>query len=352
MKRLLGGLLIALALTPALHAKKLSFEELGTTDGFARKDLGEISAPAFRETLDLLEREQGITARADAIVTSAEAAGDVLITELDDPRNSARRLFLFFPTHLQQPFFLQLQPGPNGLPEMRLWADGPSEILISRDEVRLLPAPSDATFRLSPRISNKALSTWDTITCIARTLGISLDNSSLASRLASTDCSATSSIALVLTACNCLSIFGIGTNDFFATLGCANGIAKLISCGYVNCVSSTCPVTTIFFSIPVSSSWSSSCGSTHRSGSFAKFYSFLLTSTTTVTIDLTSSSADAFLFLLQGSGTGGAIITSNDNGAGGTNARIIRTLPPGSYTIEATTTPPGRTGSFTLTLRR
>jgi hypothetical protein len=350
MKRICLGLLTTLLLTPALHASRISFEELATTDGYVRKNLSEISAPGFRETLDLLEREQGITARSDSLV-AAEPTGEVLVTELDDPRDHAKRLFFFFLTSRNESFFLQVSLGPDGAPEMRLWAAGPSEIVISREGVRLVPNPTGATFRLSRHANLEKISVTDTIACIARGLGISLDSSSLTSRLASAVCSETSAIALVLTACNCLSIPSAGPALIFGTIGCVNGITKLIACNIASCTSTSCGVTTINFNLPVSSSWASSCASTHRSGKYAKFYSFILTTTTTVTINLTSP-VDAYLYLLQGSGTGGAVLASDDDGGGGTNSRIVRTLGPGSYTIEATTYSSGQTGSFTLSLTR
>ena len=347
------GLLTVLLFTPALHAQRVSLEELADSDAIARKALGEISAPAFHETLSLLAREQGITPRSDAVVSATELAGEVLITELDDslddPRDSEKRLFLFFSPAKDEAFFLQIRLGADATPEMRLWAEGPSEIVIAGDDVRLLPAPSGATFRLSGRRGRDKLSVSDTIDCIARALGIHLNRSSLTSLLSSAVCSATSTITLVLTACNCLSVFGIGANTIFATIGCINGITKLVSCGIASCASASCDLTAISFDSPVSSSWTQSCASTHRSGRYAKFYTFSLSSTTTVVIDL-SSSIDPYLYLLQGSGTVGVVLESDNNSGPGSDSRIITTLAPGSYTIEATTSSRGRSGEFRLSL--
>jgi hypothetical protein len=44
----------------------------------------------------------------------------------------------------------------------------------------------------------------------------------------------------------------------------------------------------------------------------------------------------------------GSVIDSNDDGGGGTQSRITRTLAAGTYTLEATTYYAGRTGGFTL----
>ena len=98
-------------------------------------------------------------------------------------------------------------------------------------------------------------------------------------------------------------------------------------------------------------SWSSGCDSTNRAGSYARFYSFSVIHRTEVQIDLTSEN-DAFLSLLVGSGTGGHVITSNDNmEVGNTDARIRISLPAGTYTVEATTNGAQETGEFTLEIQ-
>ena len=99
-----------------------------------------------------------------------------------------------------------------------------------------------------------------------------------------------------------------------------------------------------------SGTWSSDCASANRSGRYARFYSFSLDQQSDVQIDLVSST-DTFLFLLRGSGTEGSVMKRNDDGGDGLNSRISRSLPAGTYTIEATTYATGATGAFTLTLQ-
>ena len=95
-------------------------------------------------------------------------------------------------------------------------------------------------------------------------------------------------------------------------------------------------------------SWDSGCESTHRRGSYARYYSFVLTRAVEVAISL-ASSGDTYLFLLAGAGTDGRVVASNDNiGPGELNSRIVRRLSAGTYTVEATTVSAGATGSFTL----
>ena len=100
-----------------------------------------------------------------------------------------------------------------------------------------------------------------------------------------------------------------------------------------------------------SGSWTGQCRSVHYSGGeYARYYNFTLSRRSLVTMDLTSSTVDTWLALYHGSGTGGSYITANDDGGTGTDARINRTLGPGTYTIEATTLRGGVSGSFTLWL--
>jgi pimeloyl-ACP methyl ester carboxylesterase len=94
--------------------------------------------------------------------------------------------------------------------------------------------------------------------------------------------------------------------------------------------------------------WTDDCASVHRSGRYARFYTFSLSSFQEIQIDLSSPSVDSFLYLLQGSGTTGPVLFSDDDSGGSNNSRIRATLAPGAYTVEATTFAAGRTGSFAL----
>ncbi len=352
------GSLIALFLASAASAE-VSLPELAKEANYNRMPLHDVAVPRLAAVLDQLRGLRGLTPRSDALVVMADEQRSALITELDDAKSVNRRLLHFFFPDSGESFFVRLQLTAEGVPEMRLWGAGPSELVITGDQVRLLDRPSSETFRLlrmgaaaTSGLTADALTITDTIACIARSLGVGLDGTSLTTRLSSALCSATSTISLALTACSCLSIASVGSSLVFATIGCVTGITKLLSCGYVNCNTSSCAVTTIYINTPVSTSWGTSCGSTHRGGSYAKFYSFLLTATTTVVIDLTLATVDTYAYLLQGSGTGGTVITSDDDGGGGTNSRIVRRLAPGSYTIEATTYSSGGTGAFGLSLRQ
>ena len=88
-------------------------------------------------------------------------------------------------------------------------------------------------------------------------------------------------------------------------------------------------------------------------GSFADLYSFSGTTGQQIAISLNSSAFNAYLLLANPSGT---VIVQNDDGGGGTNARIpagsgFFTLPAtGTYTIYANSLTAGQTGSYALTL--
>jgi hypothetical protein len=87
--------------------------------------------------------------------------------------------------------------------------------------------------------------------------------------------------------------------------------------------------------------------------SFIDVYTFAGTANQTISIAMNSTQFDAYLFLLSPSGS---VLTQDDNGGGGTNARIPATsgtftLPSsGTYTIYANSATAGLTGNYSLTL--
>ena len=98
--------------------------------------------------------------------------------------------------------------------------------------------------------------------------------------------------------------------------------------------------------------WTSECPSSNNAGAFARFYTFTLQEDTDLSIDLTSDE-DTYMFLLEGAGRDGAVVTENDDvnlANGDLDSRIARTLVAGTYTIEATTYNPSRTGEFVLAI--
>jgi hypothetical protein len=93
----------------------------------------------------------------------------------------------------------------------------------------------------------------------------------------------------------------------------------------------------------------SDCRLTYQGSQFGEYvdqYGFTLESSRTVTVTMTSTQVDAYLIIWNRAN--GQIVDEDDDGAGGTNARIVRMLPAGNYVIGATTYDAGETGSYTL----
>ncbi len=94
----------------------------------------------------------------------------------------------------------------------------------------------------------------------------------------------------------------------------------------------------------------------YTDNSYYDAYTFTGTAGQQIAISMNSSQFNAFLFLYQGSYPGGTSIASDDNGGGGTNARIpagsgFFTLPAtGTYTILANSYAAGQTGAYSLSL--
>lgn len=82
-------------------------------------------------------------------------------------------------------------------------------------------------------------------------------------------------------------------------------------------------------------------------GSFADVYRVTIASGQTLQMDMASTAFDAYLILYDASGNA---ITSNDDGAGGTNARITRALTAGTYYLAANSLYYGRTGAYTVSV--
>ena len=95
------------------------------------------------------------------------------------------------------------------------------------------------------------------------------------------------------------------------------------------------------------SMWTSDHMSTQQEGSYARSYTFTVNTATHVAINLTAPE-DSYLYVLD---SNGAVVHESDNvTTRNLNSRIDKTLRAGTYTIEATTYFPGRTGTFHLSI--
>ena len=99
--------------------------------------------------------------------------------------------------------------------------------------------------------------------------------------------------------------------------------------------------------------WVPDCPSAKRVGHSTRYYTFTLAARRAVTLDLSSSAADPYLLLWSGNRRDqmrGTPLASDRTSGTGWNARIVRTLNAGTYTIEATTYRRLDTGRFRLTV--
>jgi len=99
----------------------------------------------------------------------------------------------------------------------------------------------------------------------------------------------------------------------------------------------------------LSDAWRPGCLSEHRADRYARYYTFTLLGTHEVTIRL-ESSVDTYLFLLEGSNRNGSVLAEDNDSGRYTDSRMVRTLPAGTYTIEATTVPNQTIGAFLVSV--
>ena len=107
---------------------------------------------------------------------------------------------------------------------------------------------------------------------------------------------------------------------------------------HIRDASSTCE--TLVITSSKNGEWTASdCPSSRRSNNYVDYYNFTVTGTVarTVTINLTSAS-DPYMYLILGRIPSGiAYLERDDDDGPGKNARIVRSLLPGTYSIAATT---------------
>ena len=97
--------------------------------------------------------------------------------------------------------------------------------------------------------------------------------------------------------------------------------------------------------------WTQGCDSAVPGRGRAQYFTIALGGQRDMVFTLESGDADAYLYLREGTQTSGPALYENDNHSpGGTDSRISGTLASGIYTIEASTSSPGQTGDFVLTI--
>ncbi|WP_420611393.1 Calx-beta domain-containing protein [Candidatus Poriferisodalis sp.] len=97
------------------------------------------------------------------------------------------------------------------------------------------------------------------------------------------------------------------------------------------------------------------CQSVDRDGSYARFYTFTMSQRGKITIQMNGTvpvhggmdTRDTYLNLRSGNDVKSGALVASDSGSW-LNAKIDRTIDPGTYTIEATSYKPDTTGAFEL----
>ena len=138
------------------------------------------------------------------------------------------------------------------------------------------------------------------------------------------------------------------TGSFTLTV---SGLGTAVETGTEPTPSDSC-VETISEDGTIEGEWAAGCQSAAIARGYARYYEFELAEEKEAAIWLVSTEADPYLFLREGEASAGETLLENDDEeAGGKNSRLVATLGPGAYTIEATTYEAEESGSFTLTVR-
>jgi|GEM_PF-5456098 len=193
--------------------------------------------------LDSLELQADLIPQTGSyfLVASALDQAPVKVVPLSRWSDPPGTTYLFFQEDTRKVLFLGLGLDQDGQPEMALWSLGPAEILISGDRVGYLPNGSGRSFTLADQDRLELQGVTDQLSCLAASLGLSLDvNSynSLSALLQTLLCgldNALETLSAISTACNCLSTLSLGTGAVFGTLGCIQGLGKLMACGFLSC---------------------------------------------------------------------------------------------------------------------
>ncbi len=169
-------------------------------------------------------------------------SGDTSIVELRDQERPWETTFLFYPEGQGPVLFLRVS-STLGEPEVRLWSQGPSEIVLSKQGGKLLLNPSPSSFRFDRSFGAgmEKISRTDALACLARILGLESTNwNSFVSVLTNMTCSNVGSTAFdaVQTILHCASMVSVGVANVTSTAGCIVGMTKLIGCGALSCASS------------------------------------------------------------------------------------------------------------------
>ncbi len=328
------------------------------------RPLADVDDLSLTSLLDSLQGSQGITPFDGTYLDFSCPQRVVYAIRLKRSGSSSTQLYLFYLPNEENYFFSEMSPAKadGEAADLRIWAEEEQELVITEREAFVLRAPSARTFRLRSfalkrdGVSRRDLSPGEFISCVARTIGVDVNPASFITALSSVTCSTLNTMATIETVLHCFSMVSVGVANVTSTAGCITGLATLVSCGVANCTSTSTAqsiqpacLSAIALNSSVRGSWSSSCDSMHRTGSYARYYRFSLSARTRVQVDV-QSNVDTYLYLLRGGDQNGAVVASDDDGGSGTDSRITVELSAGDYTVEATTYRPGQAGTFGISV--
>lgn len=152
-----------------------------------RVPLHQIQSRSLHSEMNRLRDVQVAPKTGTGIVFDDTAA--IVAVELERDGHPNDLLYGYFLEKTPSPLYLHGRMNEKGRPELRLWSDGDSEILITEEKMVLETQPSAVSFRTTPQAAAKdrdrALETTDVIRCLAQALGINLNLSSIQAVLTS-----------------------------------------------------------------------------------------------------------------------------------------------------------------------
>src|SRR6185369_15119998 len=146
-RRVLGCLLFFLAVELQAAGAPTQLSALAEA-GFKITSLGQLAYEPLASALQDIESRTSLRARVggDDLTPSIAVNGDILVVELNDLEKFWETTFLFYRRDNDQVLFLRLSSSSVS-PEVRLWSQGPSEVVISNQGARWQPHASADTFR-------------------------------------------------------------------------------------------------------------------------------------------------------------------------------------------------------------
>lgn len=253
MKRaiLLLMTVVAVATTPVVAAAQLKngITSILQSEAFhERGDIGPEAEADLAGTLAELAVDYGLSSDTQAIHRASDT--QVLVIPLrSEALESGDALALLFDATTSERYFLLLDQDPATGGTVRLWGDGPAEIIIDAQGIYYSETPSQSTFRLPERSSSgvqgriAANGVTDNIKCLASMLGLTVNAQNLTTALSSIVCQTLTGLDpfkravadMLLIAGHCFSAVNCAGLCPVSTGFCLTGLAKWISCGVAKC---------------------------------------------------------------------------------------------------------------------